>query len=152
MPMERKAVWLLVADGARARLFSVDRRSRSLRPVGEWSDEMASGKGGDIETDRPGRTFDSAGQGRHAMEPPTPPKEVAKSRFLASVADRLEAHAKRREFDELLVFAAPRALGELRDMLDASVTARVVADEAKDLTQFSRPELEKALGDRFWPT
>jgi protein required for attachment to host cells len=151
MPLERKTIWLLIADSARARLFTVDRRERCLAVLGEWSDDVASGKTQDIQADRPGRTFDSAGQGRHAMEPTSSPKGIAKSRFVAMLADNLAVEAKRQAFDELHVIAAPRTLGELRELLDASVKARLASEEAKDLTQLSRPELEKLMGSRFWP-
>lgn len=152
MPLERKTIWLLVADSAKARLFSVDRRERAFEPMGEWEDEVASGKTQDIEADRPGRTFDSAGPGRHAMEPSSSPKGVAKSRFVAMLADLLEDKAKKNGFDELHVFAAPRTLGEFRELLDPAVKSRLVHEEAKDLTIHSKPELEKLLGGRFWPT
>jgi protein required for attachment to host cells len=151
MPLEKKTIWLLIADSARARLFIVDRREQSLAVLGEWSDDVASGKAQDIQADRPGRTFDSAGQGRHAMEPTSSPKGVAKSRFVAMLADNLAVEARQQAFDELHVIAAPRTLGELRELLDASVKARIASEEAKDLTQLSKPELEKLLGSRFWP-
>ena len=151
MPLEKKTIWLLVADSAKARLFAVDRRERRLEPLGEWQDDVASGKAQDINADRPGRTFDSAGPGRHAMEPPSSPKGVAKARFVAMLADNLAADAKQNRFDELHLIAAPRTLGEFRELADPAVKARLVHEEAKDLTQMSRPELEKLLGNRFWP-
>jgi protein required for attachment to host cells len=151
MPLEKKTIWLLVADSARARLFGVDRRQRAFEPLGEWSDDVAAGKVQDIEADRPGRTFDSAGHGRHAMEPPSSPKGIAKSRFCAMLADTLAGKAKANGFDELHVIAAPRTLGELRELLDPAVKARIAGEEAKDLTQHTKPELEKLLGGRFWP-
>jgi protein required for attachment to host cells len=152
MPLERKTIWLLVADAARRRLFAVDRRSRRFVLLRSWADDAAAGKGLDLVADRPGRTFDSAGQGRHAMEPTTPPKTVAKARFLAMLAGHLNAEAKRRAFDELHLVAAPRALGELREQLDPPVLERLAGDQAKDLTPLGQPELEAALGDRFWPS
>lgn len=151
MPLEKKTIWLLIADSAKARLFAVDRRERVLTVLGEWHDDVASGKTQDIQADRPGRSFDSAGQGRHAMEPPSSPKGVAKARFVGMLADNLAASAKRQDFDELHVIAAPRTLGEMRELLDPAVRARLASEEAKDLTQLSKPELEKLLGPRFWP-
>ncbi len=151
MPLEKKTIWLLVADSAKARLFGVDRRERSLVVLDEWQDDVASGKAQDIDADRPGRTFDSAGPGRHAMQPPSDPKGVAKARFVAMLADHLAAEAKQNGFDELHLVAAPRTLGEFRDLLDPAVKGRLAHEEAKDLTQLTKPELEKALGSRFWP-
>jgi protein required for attachment to host cells len=151
MPLEKKTIWLLIADSARARLFDVDRRDRSFVQIDEWSDDVASGKIQDIEADRPGRTFDSAGPGRHAMEPPSSPKGLAKAKFVAMLALLLATSAKRQEFEELHVIAAPRTLGELRDLLDQNVKSRIASEEAKDLTQLSQNDLERQLGPRFWP-
>jgi protein required for attachment to host cells len=151
MPLEKRTIWLLIADSAKARLFAVDRRERAFAVLGDWHDDVASGKAQDIQADRPGRTFDSAGQGRHAMEPPSSPKGVAKARFVGMLADTLATRAKQQDFDELHVIAAPRTLGEMRELLDPVVKGRVESEEAKDLTQLSKPELEKLLGPRFWP-
>ncbi len=151
MPLEKKTIWLLIADSAKARLFAVDRRERTLRPMGEWQDDVAGGKAQEIVADRPGRTFDSGGPGRHAMEPSSSPKGVAKARFVAMLADHLEDEAKKNGFDELHLVAAPRTLGELRELLDPAVKSRLAHEEAKDLTQLTKPELEKLLGGRFWP-
>ena len=151
MPLEKRTIWLLIADSAKARLFAVDRRERALTVLGDWHDDVASGKTQDIQADRPGRTFDSIGQGRHAMEPPSSPKGVAKARFVGMLADNLATRAKQQAFDELHVVAAPRTLGELREHLAPAVKARLVSEEPKDLTQLTRPELEKLIGPRFWP-
>jgi protein required for attachment to host cells len=86
------------------------------------------------------------------MEPPSSPKGVAKARFVAMLAQLLATRAKRQEFEELHVIAAPRTLGELRDLFDQSVKSRLVGEEAKDLTQLSQNDLERQLGPRFWPT
>lgn len=150
MPIERKTIWLLVADAARARLFAVDRRERRFVPLESWADDAAAGKGQDLMADRPGRTFDSGGQGRHAMEPTTAPKTVAKERFLAMLADHLNAEVKRQAFDELHLVAAPRALGELREQLHPAVFERIASDQAKDLTPLGQPDLEATLGGLFW--
>ncbi len=151
MPLEKKTIWLLIADSARARLFAVDRRERCFAVLDEWADDVASGKTQDIQADRPGRAFDSAGEGRHAMEPASSPKGVAKARFVAMLTDNLATAAKQQAFDELHVIAAPRTLGEMRELFDPTVKARLASEEAKDLTQLSKPELEKLLGARFWP-
>jgi len=68
------------------------------------------------------------------------------------LADRLAAAAKGQGFDELHVYAAPRTLGELRELMDHTAKARVVHEEAKDLSNLDQPQLERTLGERFWRT
>lgn len=151
MPLEKKTIWLLVADSAKARLFSVDRREHRLAQLGEWQDDVAGGKTQDIDADRPGRTFDSSGPGRHGLAPSSSPKGVAKARFVAMLAEKLELDARKNRFDELHVIAAPRTLGEFRELLEPAAKSRLAHEEAKDLTHLAKPELEKLVGSRFWP-
>lgn len=151
MPLEKKTILVLVANSASAQLYGVDRRERALTLLGEWHDDVASGRAQDIDADRPGRSFDRAGPGRHALEPASSPKGVAKARFVAMLADKLEVKAKRNGFDELHVYAAPRTLGELREVFDPAVKAKLVGEEAKDLTHLAKPDLEKMFRGRFWP-
>jgi protein required for attachment to host cells len=96
--------------------------------------------------DRPGRTFDSAGHGRHAMEPPTDPKRVEQHAFFTEVAERLEAAARGGKFDRLVLVAEPRALGELRRLLAPAVAAKVSAELDKDLTHLPPAEIGERLG------
>jgi protein required for attachment to host cells len=89
--MRKTITWVVVADGARARLLVNEGPGKGLDelPDGEMAAEHAPSR--DIQADRPGRTFDSAGEGRHAKEPPTDPHRDAKRRFAREVAGRLTA-------------------------------------------------------------
>ena len=66
--MKRPVTWILIADGSRAKVFKVAGKGKI-----EEKDEMAAAHPPtrDLVSDRPGRTFDSLGDGRHAKEPPT---------------------------------------------------------------------------------
>ncbi|MGH6943019.1 MAG: host attachment protein, partial [Geminicoccaceae bacterium] len=101
----------------------------------------------EIASDRPGRSFDSAGQGRHAMEPPTDPQRYAKYAFARELAHRLEEAVHAHRFDRLVVVAAPRTLGDLRDLLPDAVKAKIVAEIDKDLTQVPVHDLSRHLDD-----
>ena len=144
--MKRITTWILVADATQGRLFCNDGPSRGIAPV---SDAVLRGRnlpGREIMSDRPGRTFDSAGQGRHAKEPRTDPREVEKHRFAHQLAAMLDERLKRGSFDRLVLVAPPRALGQLRDELSKSVRARVSAELAKDLTHLPARDLQEHLG------
>jgi protein required for attachment to host cells len=150
--MPKRKLWVVVADGARARIFRANGETHRLEPVHEELYEPARMKGADLLADRPGRTFDrSRDQGRHAMEPDTDPKRVEKEKFAFRLADLLEDALNRDQYAELVLAAAPRMLGDLRDTLSPRVRERIVAELDKDLTTLPQPELEERLRPVIWP-
>jgi protein required for attachment to host cells len=142
--------WILVADGARARLFEQDPEVRSgFKPAAEREFSGTSAHAREIASDRPGRTFDRAGEGRHAMEPSSDPLRHAKLEFARDLAEHLRQAVGQHAFDRLIVIAAPRTLGDLRDLLPATVRERVVAEIDKDLTWMPLSELEKHVDPKL---
>jgi protein required for attachment to host cells len=83
--------------------------------------------------------------GRHAVEPRTDPHQERKAQFIRSLAERLNRAAGEQLFDDLVLFAPPRALGELRQALDDGTRARIKAEAAKDLTNTPIAELTEHL-------
>jgi protein required for attachment to host cells len=142
--------WILVADGARARLIEQDpEERRQLKATAEREFSGTTAQSREIASDRPGRTFDRAGEGRHAMEPSTDPLRHAKLEFARDLAEHLTQAVNRHAFDRLIVIAAPRTLGDLRNLLPDAVRARVVAEIDKDLTWMSLPDLEKHIDPKL---
>ncbi len=141
--MKPVRTWILVADGARARIFLNDGPGHGLKPLSQIDHELKPSR--EIDADRPGRTFDSAGLGRHAKEPPTDPKRHSKQAFATQLADRLKAALNGHEFDRLIVVAAPVTLGDLRKELDKTVLNKLHGEIAKDLTHANEDEIAKHL-------
>ena len=144
--MAKQTTWILVADATRARVFETS-------PGGPLTSDLKRELSGEnlssaeIGSDRPGRTFDSGGQGRHGMEPPTDPKRHAKARFAHEVAQLLEDARKGHAFDRLIVVAPAQFLGDLRAAMPDQV-ARLVAEEvAKDFAMLPAHELETRLAE-----
>ncbi len=144
--MAGKVTWVVVADGARAHFFASE--EGTLRPALDH-DVVASTRspGRDAESDRPGRSFESANTARHAMEPPTDWKTKERQRLAQNVADELLSAATRKVFDRLVVAAPPEMLGDLRGAMDAQVARLVVAEIDKDLTHFKAHQLRDHLGE-----
>lgn len=139
--MKAPRIMVVVADGASARLFRREAVNAPLMQVanGELSRDVK--RSGEIDADRPGRTFDSAGQGRHAMEPHSDPARHAEEEFMREVVERMSSAARMDHFDRLIVVAPPRALGELRKLMNKQLQALVVREIAKDLTKLTPVEL-----------
>ncbi|MDX6751619.1 host attachment protein [Geminicoccaceae bacterium 1502E] len=149
--MKAPETWLVVADGARAKILRVDRAVRRFELVGEMSSSEARRKPSELMTDRQGRAMDAGGVGqRSAMEPPTDPQRHEKERFARQLAETLEDALNARKFEKLVLVAAPQALGDLRATLDGRVKERIQEEIAKDLTRENAGELAEHLGELFW--
>lgn len=138
---------ILVADGAHARVFLNEGPGLGIEELEEYSEDKDPRESRKIASDSPGRAFDSGGEGRHAMEPPTDPKRHEKQEFHREIADRIELAMKRHKFDRLVVVAPPRTLGNLREEFDKSANVKIHAEINKDLIKVSRDELLDHLGD-----
>jgi protein required for attachment to host cells len=144
--MKKTVTWVVVADGARARLFANEGPGKGLTPIpnGDMAGDHQPAR--NINADRPGRTFDSSGEARHAKEPSGDPHRNAKRDFAHLVAARLDDGNKQHAFDRLVLVAPPRALGDLRACLENGVRAKVSAELNKDLTHLKDHELPGPIG------
>ena len=147
--MRPTITWIVIADGSEARFFANHGPGKGLEALSPESVSVELRRSGEIMADRPGRTFDSAGQGRHAMAPPSDAKEEQKRRFLKAVAEGLNAAALSGQFDELILAAPPKALGELRQDLDSHALERIRGELAKDLVNTPEQELPKHFAEQL---
>ncbi len=143
----KKTTYVLIADGARARLFVVEEGTADLKPALGQEFIGTNLPSREIASDRPGRSFDSAGSGRHAMEPPTDPHRHAERVFAQEVAAVLENALRRNEFHNLVVVAPPKALGDLRGEFSDALRNRVTAELNKDLTKVAIHDLPSHLAE-----
>ncbi len=145
--LKKSVTWVLIADGSRARLFATENSGSALRPAlgQEWIGTNLPSR--DLASDRPGRSFDSGGEGRHAMEPPTDPKRHAKWSFAHDIAQLLEAERKNNAFESLVVVAPPEVLGDLRSEFGVELRRMVATEINKDLTKVPTHDLPDRLGN-----
>jgi len=140
--IENGSAWFLVADGRRARLLVEERRGAALTEA--WKLEIGPDELYDVQ-DRPPRSFDRFGAGRHAMDGGRNLHEAEEEKFLKHVADRVSEGEKHKAFDHLVIAAPPRALGLLRNALPNSVQSRIRAETAKDLVDEDAAKLRDRL-------
>lgn len=128
--LEPGILWFVLADGRRARVLVESKRGDPLRQ--ELAMELGPEDSYDVQ-DRPPRSFDRVGQGRHAMDKGRSLHEQEEEKFLKRLADRLNEGAKRKQYAHLALAAPPRALGSLRALLSDAARAAVRADASKDV-------------------
>lgn len=132
-------VCVLVADGSRARLFRYEMgRLESADNAERVGSHLRSR---DIDADKPGRSFDSAGHHRHALAPSSDAHRNAERVFAREIARWLDEELGLGKFDHLILVVPPRALGDLRHELSKEVAARVVGTVKKELTTSSAAEV-----------
>jgi protein required for attachment to host cells len=147
--------WIVVADGARGRFFRPNEESQKLVSVGlaDLVAPQSRERPRDLKSDQPGRSYSSSRSGvRHAFEPPHDYHKLEKHRFMATLAATLDEACGRREFDDLILVAPRRSLGELRGLLSKRVQGRVRQEVAKDLTNEPAGRLWRRLGRMVRPT
>ncbi len=147
MPNSATTTWILVADGAKARILARHGGHGPLEPASNlcFAEAEARLPTRDIGTDRPGRVHESANAARHAMEPRVDWHRFAKEQFARDIATALEAAAKDKLYEELILVAPPRTLGDLRQALGQHAKALVTGEIAKDLTNLPDHELPAHL-------
>ncbi|GBE44137.1 MAG TPA: host attachment protein [Rhizobiales bacterium] len=137
---------ILVADGARARVYLNDGPGHGISELKQYAREIDLKASRDIDADRPGRTFDSGGQGRHAKEKPTDSQRHAKDEFARELAETINAAITAGEFDRLVLVAPPATLGDLRQHLSKQSAGKIHGEIAKNLTQAGDEEILAQLG------
>jgi protein required for attachment to host cells len=142
--LQNGTAWMLLADGRRARVLVEQRRGGSLEEPSDWAMEIGPDELYDPQ-DRPPRSFDRVGAGRHAMDRGRSLHEQEEEKFLKRVAGRIADAEKQNQFDHLVIAAPPRALGMLRNMLPANTQSRIIAETPKDLLDEPAPKLRERL-------
>ena len=140
----RAGDWVVVCDGAKALILenAGDGMHPNLktREVHEQADARTHEQG----TDAPGRSVNSVGARRSAMEQ-TDWHEQDEQRFLTDLAGRLDAAVAAGETKSLIVVAPPRALGVLRQAYSDGLRGAVRAEIDKDYVRMPVHEIEKRL-------
>ncbi len=151
---KRPRTWVVVADGARARFFtpSEDLKKFVAAQQADMVAPESRGYARDLKSDKPGRSYASSRSGvRHAVEPAHDPHKLEKHRFSAALAQALDDALGRKHFDQLILVAPRRSLGELRGLMTARVQRCLQKEVAKDLTKETVAGLWRRLGPLVKP-
>lgn len=121
-------VWILVADGERARVVVPDTAEGQFR------------------------TLLPLGAAEHPHYPPAlrhDPHQVDKLRFATDVAARLNEEAERNGFDQLVLVAPGHILAAVREALGKTASARLVGALPRDYTKLPDDQLFALLA-KWW--
>jgi protein required for attachment to host cells len=137
-------MWVVVCDGAKALVLenAGNRKTPSLKTKEVYEQDDA--KTHDLGTDKPGRSFNSMGHSRSAMEQ-TDWHDQSEQRFLTKLAARLDKAVLAGETPSLIVVAPARAIGVLRRAYSSHVRQALRAEVEKDYVMLPLDEITRHL-------
>jgi protein required for attachment to host cells len=134
--------WIIAADDAAAHIF--EREDGHLKPVSDMTAHE------DAETELGNRTVGRTGSSateRHKYEPTMTESRQHELLFAHQIAAVLNDAAARRAFEKLVVVAAPKMLGYLREYMDDTARKYVATEVNKELANLPSRELQERLLD-----
>jgi protein required for attachment to host cells len=137
-----KPVWILVANGSRARVLARADDAAPLTPVHMLSHPESRARDADL-------TVAGLGHGRGAATyaPRLDPKDKEHQQFAQQVADALNAGVAAHACSGLLLAASNPFLGEVKQRLSAQAAKLVRGTAPADLTSFEGRELQRRIDE-----
>lgn len=139
MDMQGSArTWVVVAEAGRARIFRQEHPGADLEELEDLLNPEARARERELTSDDHGRTFDSRGAGRHAKEPKVSAKKQGEQEFANEICRLVEEARNAKEFDRLILVAAPEFLGLLRKNLSRDADRLTTREIQKNLVREDR--------------
>jgi len=136
-----ETLWIMIAHRSGARLFERSGRGAGLKLVKDIPHPQGRLRNQDIDADKPGRSFDRFGQGRHAMSSEHEPTEHIAERFAKELANLLNEGAVTHRYSSLVLAAEPGFLGMLRTKLMPQTADKIIASLDKNLAHVPERDL-----------
>lgn len=144
--MKPTITWIVVADGARARIFVNRGPGKGIELSGrELTAEHQ--RTSDMVRDNLPRTHESVGHTLHSIEPKVDPHQELKRGFTEHLAQLLDQSAAEQAFDRFVIVAPPRVLGDFRKAMSKRLQPLLRSEVGKDLTKASAKEVADNLAE-----
>ena len=140
--MKLVKTYFLLADEKEARILENDGAGKGIFQVSRMTIDDMEVAPSDF-SDQPGSGHGGVGEGRHGISSETSPRDNARSMFANYLIEAIVASDRKKEFDRLIVCAAPQLLGELRAGFEGKV--EIYSDLDKNLVNTATSELPEHL-------
>lgn len=137
--------WILVADGAHARIFNTTTATSALTEIESIDHPETQQREQALTSDLPGRQAGGSKGGHHSVESQTAPKEYEGIKFARELCRHLESAHNEQKFRQLIVIAAPSFLGCLRDEMSDNISKVVVFELDKDIVKLDNRAIRQHL-------
>ncbi len=139
--------WLVVADGAGARIYASDELLDTLTPVDQLHHQHGHVTHGDGQV-----TTHLPGAGANAHDAHHDGARETEERFARALARLVDDGERKHAFERVILVAPPRFLGALRHELGAAAARRVVASIHHDWTKLGVRDLAERVRAELPPT
>jgi len=144
-----KSMMIVVADSARARIFTADSDHSPLNEIETMAHPVGRMHEQNMVSDMPGKGSGKGGGGDHAYQEKIEPKEQEIIAFAKRIADYLDDARKANKLNKLILVAAPAFLGELRTHLSNETSEKIVFELDKNIAQHSVEDIRTHLPKFF---
>ena len=134
-----------MADRSSAKIFRTDSQSKNIELVQEFDHPIGLLKDKDLLSDKPGRSKDRKGRGKHSYSQGVSPSKQIMLNFTNVIAQILDKGRTMDRMDEIILICPPAMLGLLRTHLNASTRKMVIASLKKDLVKLSGANLKSTV-------
>lgn len=134
--------WIIIADSHKALLFKKTNEQTSEPTLIHTLEAQL-----DIFHSHPGRTFNSTGNLRHAVEPHTDPRELEKLDFAHDIYEMLDDVNKHSQLDNLVIIAPPKLIGMIDNDLDKQIHKKLTHKVSKDIMNLQIHEMQAYIND-----
>jgi len=142
------AIWIVVSDTSRARIFAAEPGRSAMVEVHTLAHPAARLHEGDLVSDKAGREWDG-GTTSHGMNGEMGAKEEEEIRFASEVCQVLESGRTSGQFEKIYIIAAPGFLGTLRKLQSSSLQKLVTAEIPKNLAEHDVSDIRNHLPERL---
>ena len=144
MPLANNAL-VLVTDGRKTLFFRNEGDENQIDLRTENFDEREDLKDREMKTDAPGAIGQSAGySGRVAYEE-TDFHQLEEDRWAVAAAEEVNKRVLRNDFDQLVIVAPPKTLGQIRKKLHKEAERRLLCEIPKERTGRPTPDIEALI-------
>ena len=141
--LPNEPTYVVACSSAEARVWLSESRFGDWQPLTKLHNERATQHESDFVSDRPGRSFDIVGGGRHAMSPEVSAQDQQTRGFAREVAHYLNDAIANNKASHLVLLAAPGFLGFLRTGLSDAAIRAVALAEPRNLTNIEEGQIRK---------
>lgn len=130
--MTNSKIWAILANCSFVEIYEREPGKEIKKILHEDCPEGRE-RSGEILSDRPGRTFDSVGHGRHAVGTEVDVHLHELKIFAHRIAEIAHKGYSDLAYEKLVIIAPPQLLGELRRVLSDPVKKAIFKEIKKDL-------------------
>ncbi len=139
-----RKVWIVAADGCKARVFCAENVT-TLKEVTNMLHPESRLPSRELVSDKPGRGTQLKSGYPRAMQADSSPKQNEKDHFAEKLAHFLEESCNKGEFERLYLIVSTQFSGLLHAHLHQNVKKLIVQEIHKDLTMMKPEEIRNYL-------